>query len=92
MKKAISMCLCFVVLLSVCGILAAPASAEATPSVIETFYEGEDGAFFYPFDKEMSLGSRLAMMGITRFPIIKGIRIIPPECCGFKTITALTEV
>lgn len=46
MKKAISMCLCFAVLLSVCGILAVPASAEATPSVIETFYEGEDGAFF----------------------------------------------
>ena len=72
MKKAISMCLCFVVLLSVCGILAAPASSEAPPSVIETFYEGEDGAFFYPFDKEMSLGSRLAMMGDNQISYYKG--------------------
>ena len=72
MKKAISMCLCFAVLLSVCGILAVPASAEGTPSVIETFYEGEDGAFFYPFDKEMSLGSRLAMMGDNQISYYKG--------------------
>ena len=72
MKKVIVFVLSFAVLLSVCSMLAAPVSAEVTQSVIESFYEGDDGAFFYPFDKETSLGSRLAMIGDNQISYYKG--------------------